>query len=349
MSDELGTGRTLPITVVIPAYNSEGYITAAIASVLAQTRAPAEILVIDDGSTDSTAASARALGARVVVQSNQGPAAARNVGIREAHQAWIAFLDADDTWTRDKLDRQWAAHERCPQAPILISDYALVRAGEVVATSFFALTPGYLGSAREAVGHDTVFIRRDQMLATIVRTNIASPSTMLLDRAWLLEHDLRFAESLPASKEFLVAEDFEWLLRALRHGDVVAVERPLTRYTLNENGRSASKGRQACGDVMLGELIARAPGRYAERADVSFRRARPVMLRRAALEYLRQSDYTNARRVLRRALREGASLRTLALMAPAAIGDWRLGRIVILGLRALWRHRHAYRSAPTIQ
>jgi len=348
VSEDIVTGRLLPITVVIPAYDSERFIADAIASVLAQTRPPAEILVIDDGSSDATAARARAAGARVVVQAHQGPAAARNGGIREARQAWVAFLDADDAWTPDKLDRQWGAHERCPLAPMLISDYALVRDGALVARSLFALMPHYLESKRDPVGHDAVLIRRDEMLRVLARTNVVSPSTLLIDRAWLVQHDLLYDEALPSGSEFLIAEDYEWLLRALRHGDIVVVERSLAGYAHHDESRPSSAVTRM-GDVMLGELIAREPGRYVAGAADAFRRVRPMKMRRAGLEYLRQSNYSTARVVLRRALGERASFRTAGLLALATMGDWRLGRIVILGARALWRHRRKYGSAPTVQ
>jgi glycosyltransferase involved in cell wall biosynthesis len=349
VSERARPGTALPISVVIPAYNSESFIAAAIASVQAQTRHPAEIVVIDDGSTDATAARAIAAGARVVVQANQGPSAARNTGIREARQPWIAFLDADDAWTPDKLERQWAAHQQCPLAPLLISDYALVDGSSLAAKSLFALMPHYLEAAREPLGKGVVLIRREEMLRVIVRTNVVSTSTLLVDRAWLVQHDLLYAESLPSGPDFLIAEDYEWLLRALRYGDVVVVERSLACYTRHDESRSSSKGRPAYGEIILGELIAQVPGRYIEGAASAFRRARPMNLRRAGLEYLRQSEYARARTVLRQAFAERPSFGGAGLLALAAIGDWRIGRSIIAGARVLWRQRRKYGSAPTIQ
>ena len=349
VSDEIVTGRTLPISVVIPAYNAERFIATAIASVLAQTRPATEILVIDDGSTDSTAARATAAGARVIAQRNQGPASARNTGIREAGEAWVAFLDADDAWTPDKLDRQWAAHEHFPGAPMLISDYALVDDGATAAKSLFALMPHYLAATREPVGHDAVRIGRDELLRVLVRTNVVSTSTLLVDRGWLLQHELLYAETLPSGSEYLIAEDYEWLLRALRYGDVVVVERSLASYARHDQSRSSSKGRQAYGEVILGELLALEPSRYIDGSVEAFRRARAMTMRRAGLEYIRQSDYPSARAVLRKAMSERPSYRAVGLLALAALGEWRLGHIAILGARALWRQRHKYGWAPTLQ
>jgi len=87
------------ISAIIPAYNAEKYLSQAIDSVLAQTYRPIEIVVTDDGSTDSTAAIARSYPeVRYVHQPNQGPPVARNAGLANSAGEMIAFLDADDYW-----------------------------------------------------------------------------------------------------------------------------------------------------------------------------------------------------------------------------------------------------------
>ncbi len=85
----------------------------AVRSALNQTHAPLEVLVVDDGSTDDSAAVAEAFGpaVRVLRQRNQGPAAARNTGLDAARGEYIAFLDSDDLWLPDKLEKQLAAVE----------------------------------------------------------------------------------------------------------------------------------------------------------------------------------------------------------------------------------------------
>jgi glycosyltransferase involved in cell wall biosynthesis len=97
-----------PVSVVIPAYNAEAWIARALDSVLAQTRRPREVVVVDDGSTDGTARVAQRYGPSVrhVYRANAGVAAARNRGIAASTQDWIAFLDADDEWLPEKTERQ---------------------------------------------------------------------------------------------------------------------------------------------------------------------------------------------------------------------------------------------------
>jgi glycosyltransferase involved in cell wall biosynthesis len=114
----------VPVSVVIPTYNSAALVTQAVDSVLAQTVRPAEILVVDDGSRDDTRQRLAAYGDRVVpvVQENQGVAAARNHGVRRARGDVVAFLDADDVWHPRKLERQLDVLARRPDLGMLGTD-----------------------------------------------------------------------------------------------------------------------------------------------------------------------------------------------------------------------------------
>ena len=113
------------ISVVIAVYNGARTIGHAIESVLAQTYVPRELIVVDDGSTDDTAAVVRAFGerARYVHQANAGVSAARNAGAAAAKGEWLAFLDADDWYYPDRLlwHAQWI--ERDPRLDFLTGDY----------------------------------------------------------------------------------------------------------------------------------------------------------------------------------------------------------------------------------
>jgi glycosyltransferase involved in cell wall biosynthesis len=99
------------ISAVIPAFNRERTIGRAIESALAQTCPPIEVIVVDDGSTDNTAAAVAAYGdsVRYVHQPNAGASAARNRGVALANASWVAFLDSDDYWFEDHLERMAAA------------------------------------------------------------------------------------------------------------------------------------------------------------------------------------------------------------------------------------------------
>jgi len=106
---------TLPISVVIPTFNRASSIIAALNSVTTQTPAPAEVIVVDDGSTDETAdvvAQIDNKSVRYLRQENAGANAARNLGIKESVQPFVAFHDSDDLWLPGKLAVQWPALEQ---------------------------------------------------------------------------------------------------------------------------------------------------------------------------------------------------------------------------------------------
>jgi glycosyltransferase involved in cell wall biosynthesis len=160
----------LPVTVVIPAYNRPEMARRAVESALRQTRPPAEVLVVDDCSTDSTGAVAAAAGARVVRHEvNRGEGGARNTGILEATQPWIALLDSDDEWLPHHLETLWA----------LRGDHVLVGASAIAkgeapehhriagnpGPERVLRTPADLAFPENSVPPSAVMIRRDALVA----------------------------------------------------------------------------------------------------------------------------------------------------------------------------------------
>ncbi len=107
----------LTVTCVIPVHDGAAHLAEAIDSVLGQTRPPAEVIVVDDGSTDGTPEVAASYGDRIryVRQENRGPAAARNRGAGLADGEILTFLDADDIWDEVKLERQSEHFEARPE------------------------------------------------------------------------------------------------------------------------------------------------------------------------------------------------------------------------------------------
>jgi glycosyltransferase involved in cell wall biosynthesis len=109
------------VSVIIGAYNAERYLGEAIDSVLAQTHRPLELIVVDDGSTDGTAAVAESYPppVRCIRQENGGMAASRNRAVPEARGEFLAFLDADDRFTPTKLADQLAVFAAQPDLEIV--------------------------------------------------------------------------------------------------------------------------------------------------------------------------------------------------------------------------------------
>src|SRR5829696_2208589 len=113
----MASGSDRPtISAIIPAYNAERFIADAVRSVLDQSIPVLECVVVDDGSSDRTAEIVDAFGARasVVRQANRGVSAARNRGVARSRGQLLAFLDADDSWHPERLERQLDALAAAP-------------------------------------------------------------------------------------------------------------------------------------------------------------------------------------------------------------------------------------------
>ncbi|HUO36169.1 MAG TPA: glycosyltransferase family A protein, partial [Candidatus Acidoferrum sp.] len=114
------------VSVVIPTYNRAKKVRGAIDSALGQTISDLEVIVVDDGSSDNTAKVLQeAYGTRIryFAQQNQGASAARNKGMAEARGEWIAFLDSDDFWEKEKLEWQLKTVEQfAPDCGVCYTD-----------------------------------------------------------------------------------------------------------------------------------------------------------------------------------------------------------------------------------
>jgi glycosyltransferase involved in cell wall biosynthesis len=157
----------LPISVVIPVFDRAATVARAVGSALAQRPiAPAEVIVVDDGSADDSAARADAAGARVIRQDrNQGVAAARNRAVRAATQDWIALLDSDDEWLPGHLADLWprrAGH-------VILGATAVTSGGTLIGcereTPVELATGADLLRSGNALVASTVLARRDALLA----------------------------------------------------------------------------------------------------------------------------------------------------------------------------------------
>lgn len=118
--------RDVKISVIIPAYNSQSTIVDCIESVIKQTYSVFEIIVINDGSTDNTLKTCIEYkrfntinNLKILSQNNSGPSKARNLGIHHASGNWIAFLDADDVWLPNKIEKQIKVVKERPDIAII--------------------------------------------------------------------------------------------------------------------------------------------------------------------------------------------------------------------------------------
>lgn len=211
------------VSVVIPVYNCERYIGDAIHSVQAQTYPASEIIVVDDGSSDGTAAAVQACsGVKYLRQQNRGEPAARNLGIQHAAGDLIAFLDGDDLWTPDKLALQIPCLQAHPAWAMIYSDMATFDDQGVID-----------GSVKERF--QITFPQGNIFRQLFQETLFGSGSVVV--RKDVFHKVGMFDESL------LVGSDYEMWLRIARHFEVGYVDKPLLMYRQHSSMSTLNLGR----------------------------------------------------------------------------------------------------------
>ncbi len=203
------------VSVIIPAYNSEDTVAETIASVLGQTFADFELIIVDDGSTDGTEAVIRRFEdsrLRLVTQANGGPSAARNAAIALSQGTYLAFLDADDCWHPDKLDHH----------------LAFVRAHEARASFTWVEVHNDDGSPEEAADIAAWFNRTCPSQAEMVARFFASGNFLCASTA-LIERELVLAAG-GFCLTSIQTQDFELWSRLLKVTPLEILAEPLTMY-----------------------------------------------------------------------------------------------------------------------
>lgn len=223
------------VSVVMPVYNVAEFVVASVHSVLRQTFRDFELIIVDDGGTDESVAICRAIRdmrIRIVSQDNRGLAGARNTGIRHARGRYVAFLDSDDLWTPEKLDRHVAHLDANPHIGVSFSgsrliDDAGVALGVAQRPRLHGVTAAHI-FRRNPVGNGSAPVIRRETLDAIAFT------------------DPRHGELAYFDEGFRQSEDIEcWMRIALTTSwrfEGVAGE--LTQYRVNAGGLSANIIRQ---------------------------------------------------------------------------------------------------------
>ncbi len=245
------------ISVVIPARNAGAFLAEALDSVLAQGLENPEILVVDDGSTDDTAAVASGYGrgVRLIRQPAAGSGRARNAGLAATRGELVAFLDADDVWTPEKSSLQLPVLDADPSLALVFSDMIDFTGEDPARRTYFA---------------ERGFDRRCRASSIFLYDMISTP-TVILRRSCLRSAGL-FDESLP------IGQDTDlWFRIALTHPFAV-VDRPLVRR--RRHAANVTRDTRT-----LARCVVEVWGRYLERCAA----AEPEM--RAALE----ADYAGKR------------------------------------------------------
>jgi len=336
----IDSSTTIPVSVVIPAFNAAAFLEETLATVEAQTARPAEVIVVDDGSTDATGVLARRLGARVItLERNSGPGAARNAGVRAATQPWIAFLDADDSWNPVKLAKQWAALALWPEAGFCFTDYDVIEPDGTRTRSAGTAHTGYrIISPAERKGA-AARIAPDDAIRGLVQSMFLRQSSVVIRREM-------FLRSGGYDETMRLAEDYELFLRVSAPAPVVSVERSLVVYRRRTQSLSADPLAEVRSIDALWERILTQPQRYPASTLACVKRQRIPTLHDGVARALRLGRFSDARSLSVRALRLETSAASLAWWILTALVDNAAGARLHRALRARWRAR-AKRAAST--
>jgi glycosyltransferase involved in cell wall biosynthesis len=252
------------VSTIIAAYNAEKTIAAAVDSALAQSYKENEIVVVDDGSTDSTVSVLRLYSDRikVITQTNQGAAAARNTGVAHSSGTYLAFLDSDDLWMPGKLSVMLSALERNSEASLAFSEYIKLSDTEFQCG---VSTLGHAPSMRE----------------------IMEQAPPILTSTWVVPRRGfqcigGFCEAFKGGQGF---ED-SWTLLLLRElGEFQYIPARLTLYRVNATGESADKYGHA-----LSTFINLAKARYGKQSRTIIRAAKNLQCRWSLSKIAHQMD-----------------------------------------------------------
>ena len=202
----------MQISVVIPTYNRYEFLKRALKSVFKQTYQPSEVIVIDDGSVDNTSQIEKDFPSiKYFYQENQGVSCARNVGINKASHRWITFLDSDDEWEKEKLEKQVAFHKENQNIFMSYTDEKWIRdEKEVKIPKKFKKYGGYI--FEECLSHCII-----APSASIVHKD-------LFDKVGLFDEELE------------VCEDYDLWLRIALENEIGLVDKKLIiKYAGHKN------------------------------------------------------------------------------------------------------------------
>ena len=342
----------MTVSVVIPTYNRVARLPDAIHSALEQTLVPLEVIVVDDGSTDDTAAACASFGStvRYIRQANQGVAVARNRGAAESRGDLIAFLDSDDLWMPNKLEVGAAAFAADSAIGWLTTSYDVIDAqgsriesrrgfgGALPLFRTLGISPDeFFASYMErrvvvAAGSEHIVYSGDAYLPLFLG-NFAFPSAAMIRR------DV-FATSGGFDPSFRVAQDNEFFHRVSATTTAAIVMSPLMLYRAAGPASLTfrSNAAELIGNALrsIDKAIHLRP--QDERVDSHYRRGRRTLLRRLAYTRLSMLDRGAARVAVRESWREGAPLDAWSM------GIFGLSLLPGPALRALHRAKQLIRS-----
>jgi glycosyltransferase involved in cell wall biosynthesis len=295
------------VSVVIPGYNCGPFIGAALDSVFRQSYRPIEVIVVDDGSSDSTADVIHSYReVHYLRQSNRGPSAARNTGIGAAEGTYVAFLDADDLWMPEKLAEQVALLEAQPDAVLAFANMRLVSQESGHEPSMFEkynLNASFFG-------HEHLVVKAP---AKLVWSNFIPTSTVIAKRQAVIDAG-GFDEA------FCKAEDWELWLRLALHAPIVYSRKLLMLKRVHDVNTSRDSEGMNVAALRVLEKFDRQHHALLLRLGVDITGALRDGYRNLGYFYLRQIALADARAAFWKSLSLGFQVRALIYFISTLLG-----------------------------
>jgi len=274
------------VSIVIPCYNSRQYIGEAVESSLAQTYAPCEVIVVDDGSTDGSAEWLRAqYGERIrlIEQPNRGAAGARNTGIREARGEFIQFCDSDDRLLPHKVQAGWETFQQKPETILVYTDYRIV----------------WPDGTTEAPFPDLDLPSGDVFCSLLYGYgNFVGTSTVMARRQAVLD-----AGGFDEAKSLRVTQDWDLWLRMAASGPFVAIHEAQMLYRKRPGSLASDAIAMAEGRLSVIQRARHLPRRHDCLDDHAYDRYEASRHHKLAIAYWQGGRRADARRALNAAIR----------------------------------------------
>jgi glycosyltransferase involved in cell wall biosynthesis len=288
------------VSVVIAAFNAERTLAETLESIAAQTFRDIEVIVVDDGSTDRTAGIAAGFPQVICLrQPNRGPAAARNRGIAVARGRYVAFVDADDLWMPEKLERQVRYLDAHPEAGMVYSDAEVFDAAS--------------GKTLCRVSDKCRLYEGDVLERLFLKCFIPSPTPMVRRKVF------EAVGSFDESRELEMAEDWAMWLRIAARWRVSVVREPLAKYRIHCASITHSSNADALYESKR-KVVEQAVARNPERLEGMKSRVLAGIAVSAGLRHLKQGSKQDARRMFANAVRDWPwDLRSYFCLASACL------------------------------
>ncbi|WP_176084634.1 glycosyltransferase family 2 protein [Martelella sp. HB161492] len=308
-------------SIIVPAYNAATTIRETLDSLLDQTFADFEIIVVDDGSSDSTVAIVKGYAdprLRLISQSNRGLAGAHNTGIAAARGAYVGFCDADDLWLPEKLELHIRHLQDRPDVGISFSGSRMIdRNGKPVGLNQSPKLKNISAAdvfCRNPIGNGSAAVMRMEALRAFAYRPAGET-----ERDWWFDENFRQSDDIEGWLRFMVTQDWK----------IEGIPGHLTLYRIHVGGLSANVEKQFQTWLAMRDKLARlAPGlieRHGDRAaayQLRYLARRCVSMRqgRAALGYALRSLKASRRPFIEEPVKSVVTLVAAAIIAVAGDG-----------------------------